>query len=98
MAVLKANKGRIMFSTASPSPDAPIPHHDMTMPGALRAHADRVQLPERLQGWPSPPLVPVLTARNRARAYPAAQASKAERTISARFRDVNRKIDILTQV
>jgi len=45
-----------------------------------------------------PPLVPVLTARNRARAYPAAQASKARRTISARFRCVNRKIDILTLV
>jgi hypothetical protein len=43
-------------------------------------------------------LFAVLTARNRAAAYPAVRATKAGRTISARSDGVNRKIDKLTQL
>jgi hypothetical protein len=43
-------------------------------------------------------LLPSWLRENRAAAHPAAQASKAGRTISARFGAVNRKMDKLTQV
>jgi hypothetical protein len=43
-------------------------------------------------------LLPSWLRVKRAAAYPAAQASKAGRTISARFGAVNRKMGKLTQV
>jgi hypothetical protein len=43
-------------------------------------------------------LLAVLAAHGDAAAYPAAQALKAGRTISARFSAVNRKMDKLTRV